>query len=187
MHLEGGPVAIETKLGWTIVGETDRGRNFEETLGESVMYMSVTDYSITQLWDLDTIGVRDNVEVKSQQQQEMEAKDRFLQKISRDPSGRYIVELPWREGHPPLSNKEVAVKRLQATTKKLKEKGLFEVYGKLFEDWEAEDFIEEVGERSSGNVEHYIPHRAVIKPGSLTTPIRPVFDASCGSKMSPFK
>ncbi|UYV67185.1 hypothetical protein LAZ67_4004274 [Cordylochernes scorpioides] len=47
------------------------------------------DFSISQLWDLDTIGVRDP-------------------NISRNKDGRYVVPLPWIEGHPPLPTNEIA-------------------------------------------------------------------------------
>jgi len=181
-HLEVGAVAVETKLGWTLIGETGKTKNFVKNWQEfRTTTMSASDYTITQLWDLDTIGVRDPFEVQTQDDAEMEAKTKFLHNLKRDKEGRYFVSLPWKDFHPALpTNKEVAMKRLESTLKKLKTLGLQEVYGKLFDEWETEGFIEEVGDsENSENVIHYIPHRAVVKPGSLTTPVRPVFDASC--------
>ncbi|UYV71980.1 K02A2.6-like, partial [Cordylochernes scorpioides] len=79
------------------------------------------DFSISQLWDLDTIGVRDPVEVKSSVEQETAFKNEFLKNISRNKDGRYVVPLPWIEGHPPLPTNEIAAhKRLVSTTRKLK-------------------------------------------------------------------
>lgn len=179
--LSSGPVAVETKFGWTLVGQNGGASNFEEQFSaNNVVSMAVNDCSVTQLWDLDTIGVRDDTDVKTSLQEDTEAKEHFLQNIKRDESGRYVIKLPWKDGHPPLpSNREVAMKRLERTTKKLNEIGMLDVYNKLICSWENEDFIEEVTPEMNEGCIHYIPHRAVIKPGSLTTPVRPVFDASC--------
>ncbi|MDW3604958.1 MAG: hypothetical protein QOK67_07960, partial [Nitrososphaeraceae archaeon] len=77
-------------------------------------------------------------------QEDVEIKQRFIQNITRDICGRYVVRLPWRDGHPPLpSNREVAIKRLKNTTRKLRERGMLKAYDNLFTDWEIEDFIED--------------------------------------------
>ena len=180
VDLAEGRVAINTKLGWTLIGEDNR--NFKEwyETAESVTSMSVKDFSITQLWDMDTIGIQDPTEVKAKSQEEEEAQEQFLRDITRNEEGRYVVKLPWKEGHPPLpENWKEAEKRLIRTTEKLKESGLLATYGKLFKDWEHNGYIEEVERSAAGNKVHYVPHRAVVKKDSLTTPVRPVFDASC--------
>lgn len=49
----------------------------------------------------------------------------------------------------------------------------------------AEDIIEVVNDDDGKRNCCYLPHRAVYKPDSLTTPVRPVFDASCKTGRSP--
>jgi hypothetical protein len=57
------------------------------------------------------------------------------------------------------------------------------MYNKIFTDWEAEGIIEvHVDDKDEG---HYLPHRPVFKPESLTTPERPFFDASCRTGKNP--
>ena len=177
--LTGGRVAIRTKFGWSLVGENGNIL-LEWYEKEKVTSMSAKDFAVTQLWDLDTIGVRDPSDVKTKLQDEHEAQQQFLETISRNEDGRYVVRLPWKEGHPRLpDNWTEAERRLKRTVVKLKEAGLYETYDKLFQDWEEEGFIEEINDAGSDSIVHYIPHRAVIKKDSLTTPVRPVFDASC--------
>ncbi|UYV81532.1 hypothetical protein LAZ67_20001463 [Cordylochernes scorpioides] len=61
-------------------------------------------------------------------------------------------------------------------------KMLYEKYDTIFEEWEKERFIEEVEDKWEEC--SYLPHRPVLKD-SHTTPIRPVFDASCKKKGLP--
>lgn len=54
----------------------------------------------------------------------------------------------------------------------------------IVEKWETNGIIETVPEGELNNDAHYLPHKAVLKPSSLTTPVRPVFDASAKQKHS---
>ena len=55
---------------------------------------------------------------------------------------------------------------------------------KIFCDWLDEVIIEVVDVAEKRN-SYDLPHRAVFKPDSQTTPVRPVFDASCKTGRSP--
>jgi hypothetical protein len=73
------------------------------------------------------------------------------------------------------------MKRLESATRKLNSLGKYEDYDVILKSWESEGIISKVNEdnRTGHGKVHYVPHRAVFKPESLTTPVRPVFDASC--------
>ncbi|UYV62948.1 hypothetical protein LAZ67_2002587, partial [Cordylochernes scorpioides] len=183
LQLDSGLTAMLTHFGWTLLG------SLKEWSGEenSMLVMSMNtmfgdsrqDFSISQLWDLDTIGVRDPVEVKSSVEQETAFKNEFLKNISRNKDGRYVVPLPWIEGHPPLPTNEIAAhKRLVSTTRKLKTSSKYDKYDYLFKEWEREGLIENVNNAKPTEIVHYLPHRPVYKE-SASTPVRPVFDASC--------
>ncbi|CAL1287994.1 unnamed protein product, partial [Larinioides sclopetarius] len=102
-------------------------------------------------------------------------------------SGRYKVNLPWLDGHPPLpDNKELAQKRLKHTVKSLKAKGRLNEYQEVFNQWENEGIIEQINPNKinpEGLGVHYLPPRAVIKDNS-TTKVRPVFDRSAKTRNS---
>ncbi|CAL8121990.1 unnamed protein product [Orchesella dallaii] len=147
--------------------------------------MSVQDASIAKLWELEAIGVEDpSKECSEKKKLELEI-EKFMENISRNPDGRYVVKLPWKNNLSFLpSNRPVAFKRLQSVSKKLADGGSFDSYNSIFMEWEKEDFIERVSIECEAEIIHYVPHRPVIKE-SLTTPVRPVFDASCRVGKSP--
>lgn len=81
------------------------------------------------------------------------------------------------------TNRSLAEQRLMSLTRKFNPE-LRKVYQQVFDDWESEGIIERVPDDELGNFGHYLPHKAVLKPTSLTTPVRPVFDASAKEKHS---
>src|SRR5207237_4564920 len=99
--------------------------------------------------------------------------------------GRYYVALPWIDEEKRLpSNRIVAEKRLLNSTAKLDKINMYQQYDQAFHDWEEEGIIEEV-EDDKKECCFYLPHRAVIKLESKTTPVRPVFDASVKFQRNP--
>lgn len=168
--LNNGLAVVNTKLGWTISGQMN-----EDVC--SALNMNIALYSqhqICKLWELDAIGIKpdavDNVDELVQQH--------FEETVQRTPNGRYIVNLPWKEAPSVLpTNYVVAEKRLISTTRKLVTHNLYATYDQLFNQWKDDNIIEEV--QSKRICGHYLPHRAVCRPCSKTTPVRPVFDASC--------
>jgi len=180
VHLDDSIVAIETVLGWTVMGKPKQENSHKkQSTVYSVLDMFVSNASNEQLWDLESIGIRDPAANKTKQETDDSAKEHFLSTVRRLEDGRYSVSLPWINGRPNIpDNRKAVEKRLNSTTRKLKLQGNLHNYGQLFKSWEAEGNIEEVNENEINSPSHYLPHRAVLKPGSLTTPIRPVFHAS---------
>ncbi|UYV73025.1 hypothetical protein LAZ67_10001588 [Cordylochernes scorpioides] len=103
-------------------------------------------------------GFMDAAETKSRKDLIEASNTHFKETVKRDESGRYIVSLPWIAGHPPVPvNRRTTENRLLTTTRNVQGKMLYE---------------------------NYLPHRPVLKD-SHTTPVRPVFDASCKKKGLP--
>ena len=75
--------------------------------------------------------------------------------------------------------------RILSMTAKLKSSGQYQKYQKVLDGWLMEGIIEAVEDEGGQKPCHYLFHRAVFKPDSLTTPVRPVFDASCKSGRAP--
>ena len=180
--LSNGLIALETSLGWTLSGELDQATSVShENLAVQVVSMLSTEASVTELWNLETIGITDPIANKTCKERDAEVREQFVSTLSRTDDGYYCVSLPWVEHRPTIpDNKEIAEKRLQSMTSKLVKQGKFSAYNNVFQDWLVEGFIEVVNnvDAVSSSV-YYLPHRAVFKPESLTTPVRPVFDASC--------
>ncbi|UYV84919.1 hypothetical protein LAZ67_X004007, partial [Cordylochernes scorpioides] len=178
---QNGVVATETKLGWTVMGPAI-GKDMEDSCLIVTSFHS-NSFDVQDLWKLDVLGIMDAAETKSKKDLIEASNTHFKETVKRDESGRYIVSLPWIAGHPPVPvNRRTTENRLLTTTRNVQGKMLYEKYDTIFEEWEKERFIEEVEDKWEEC--SYLPHRPVLKD-SHTTPIRPVFDASCKKKGLP--
>lgn len=183
-----GPVAFETKFGWTLMGVTERRQIYSsESCVHLIHSMYVSTANIQDLWSLDIIGIHDPVQEKSRTDLQKSALVHFENNVSRLSDGRYEVSLPWIDGHQSVSvNREICERRLQSSLSKLENRGKVNDYQKIFDQWLTLGIIEEVVEDDEPKTGvSYLPHHPVFNDKSLTTPIRPVFDASAKSKRCP--
>jgi hypothetical protein len=188
VRLESGLTAVETIFGWTLSGEVIVQPPFQQSCASIIISMhSQEEKSLPELWQLETIGIMDTAEKISQEQHDLKIKKEFQDNIKRNQDGRYIIKLPWVcESNVLHNNKFVAEKRLNSATRKLVDQSAYETYNKILEEWGGEGIIEMVQSRESKASDgHYLPHRPIFKPDSRTTPVRPVFDASCRTGSSP--
>lgn len=184
VQLSSGLVAVETLLGWTLMGKVP-GPTIRSNLSMIVTLMLVQGADISDLWNLETIGIREPSEQRSKEHALL-IKNIFLETVSVNNEGRYEVYLPWVDGHPPLpTNKNMAEKRLVSLTKRLEVGNMMQQYNEVFQEWLADGVIEAVQGTEENNCGHYFPHRPVVKEGNATTRIRPVFDASANKKGNP--
>ena len=178
-----GLVAQETIFGeWILSGSwhspEEKGRNSHSqflTLG------CVSDSTVKKFWELEAIGITDdsnhgvNVEVGNPVWEEFQNKVKFVDQ-------RYEVALPWKDGNKKSelqNNFELAKRRVEELDRKL---GSDTRYDEVFKTLEKEGVVHEVplDEMTPENRPvYYIPHFPVIKEESVTTKVRPVFDASC--------
>ncbi|UYV84514.1 hypothetical protein LAZ67_X002426 [Cordylochernes scorpioides] len=176
--LAGGLTAIQTVLGWTLIGNTSSER--PETSAQMVITLLTTQQRVASLWELETIGIRDPTQVISVKEKNVLMQEKFREKICRGHDGCYLVSLPWKEGIGTIPNNlEIAKRLLEAMTQKLTQKGQFVPYDEVFQSWFRENLIEEDDREDIRPTGHYLPHRPIYKVQSQTTPIRPVYDASC--------
>ncbi|XP_074641220.1 uncharacterized protein LOC141898970 [Tubulanus polymorphus] len=94
-------------------------------------------------------------------------------------NGQYFAPLPWRLDHPELNtNLEACNSRIRQVMHRLKKLDLVGEYVKVMRENIEKGYISELDEK---DVEGYfMPHFPVLR-NSATTPVRIVFDASCGS------
>lgn len=146
---------------------------------DDLISMFMAEDEVKKLWSLDVIGIKDPIEKLTEIQEEAAAKKTFKDGLKRGADGRYSVKLPWVDGIPNISNnKKIAQNRLMSASKRLDVNKQFKAYDDIFKSWYEEGIIERVNENENG---HYLPHHPVFKD-SLTTPVRPVFDASCKAR-----
>ncbi|UYV84129.1 hypothetical protein LAZ67_X001289 [Cordylochernes scorpioides] len=166
VHLGEDLTAVETKLGWTLMGQSPVVGKEDKV--QIALNMLVARNNLKDLWELDILGIQDPIEVVSKKKRETELKEHFIKNIKRDEDQRYSVALPWKcERNNIPSNLEIAQRRLEACTSKLRKEKM--------------GLIERIEENRPQKKGHYLPHRPVFKAESRTTPLHPVFDASCRS------
>ncbi|UYV63942.1 hypothetical protein LAZ67_2006089 [Cordylochernes scorpioides] len=152
-QLAGGLTAIQTVLGWTLIGNTSSER--PETSAQMVITLLTTQQRVASLWELKTIGIRDPTEVISEKEKNVLMQEKFHEKICRGHDGRYPVSLPWEEGIGTRPNNlEIAEKVLTRSTQrdslgkgqishlktKVQSDGLMYIATKLLYDQSPEEF-----------------------------------------------
>lgn len=176
-----GLLGVHTKLGWTVMGASDREESRETVL--SSLSLHVNELDTTELWNVETLGIKDPIETSSVKTRQDDLMRQFRETIKVTNEGRYQVNLPFRENHVVLpSYKAMAWKRHQVMMNRLEKNGLLKSYQDIFDEWERLHIIDVVPSHELSWHACYLPHRPVIKEESLTTKIRPVFDASAKSR-----
>ncbi|GFU75508.1 uncharacterized protein TNCV_2862241 [Trichonephila clavipes] len=107
IEFDSGLTAIETKLGWTVIGKVcSNDKNVMLTTSS----LHVRNVSVKELWELDVLGITDPL-LNENTKENFELTD-FKNKMKILPDGRYEVKLPWKCNSENLpSNKELTWKR----------------------------------------------------------------------------
>lgn len=164
---------IETIFGWTIMGQNPTATPFTTTV-------SLNNHTTEEvkLWDLETLGIEDPVEVKSKAQRQQEILENFQKTLQVDETERYDVRIPWQLEPTNISlNYEQSFARMLTVTQQLNNTGRFQDYHQEIQQWVSDGIVEVVTDAKT--VKHYLPHRPVFKDHG-TTKTRPVFDATSG-------
>ncbi|XP_011689297.1 PREDICTED: uncharacterized protein LOC105450891 [Wasmannia auropunctata] len=116
LQINQGITALETKFGWTILG-----KNLDDSETNEALMALPTPWKALQ---------RKYVKLKSE----------FQERTRINQEGLYEVLLPWKENHPTLhDNRDLAEKRLNYVTKKLRHQNLFDNYNTVLNNWLTEE------------------------------------------------
>ena len=172
-----GLVAQETVFGWVLSGMAEGGPG--EVGGRPALLtmseLTLCPPSVGDMWSLEGFGVCDDTG--------SDVLAEFNDSVQYN-AGRYVVELPWRKDHSGdqlMDNRAGAESRLAGLSRKLsKDPELQAGYDAALQCMEDDGIIAEVTPEQmvSEQRTYYLPHRPVVKPGSASTKVRPVFDAS---------
>lgn len=181
----GQPIAIPTIVGWIVMGEcavTANSTRFQRQSkgNHSCFFVSNLDNTIKRFWELETV---DPPKPTVLSKEELACENYMESSSRRTPQGRLVVPLTFTDpqNKPLFSNsREIAQKRFLNLERKFNVNSQFKnAYVEFMTDYLKSGHMEEVAPPSS-NVGHfyYIPHHGILRPGSATTPLRTVFDAS---------
>ncbi|XP_055947035.1 uncharacterized protein LOC129980679 [Argiope bruennichi] len=185
-ELDSGLSVVETKLGNTIIGMQNEVCHIDRNV-MTTLAMYVRSIKLTDLWDLENLGISNPTLGESKHNSYEEALNDFQQKLTILPNGRYELQLPWKYDPANLpDNKGLTWVRHEKVIKRAASNGFLREYQKVFEDWENLGIIESVPEKEVKAIKcHYLAHRPVIKLQSETTKYRPCFDGSACERGKP--
>ena len=125
------------------------------------------------LFRLDVLGLADCME-----NDQNIVYDDFKERLVRDPSGFYKVNLPWKTNHSKLpTNKAGSRPCLTTLVIKLTHEGSHERYDDIIREQLDQGIIEPAPIEAKGK-EFYLPHKGIIKQSAQTTKLQSVYDLS---------
>ncbi|CAA9994195.1 unnamed protein product, partial [Nesidiocoris tenuis] len=171
------PTAIESSLGWIVIGTTPVG-NLKETAETSLLATGVgVEAMLQKFWQIEELP-----SASPATPDELACEELFQDSVSRDSQGRYMVGLPFRESVQSLGDS------LQSSTKKfisqerrlLRSPALHEQYCQVMRGHLTDGYISAVPESDleDSTPAYHVPHHAVMKPDSTSTPLRIVWNMS---------
>lgn len=187
----GQPIAVPTVFGWIVMGEcsndvdfaTSRSCNSSCVSTKNCLLVSglSLDNNIKRFWELENVELPKPVVLSNS---ELSCENHMEANYCRSPEGRMVVPLTFvdPQDKPRFSNsREIALQRLYNLERKFKLNPQFRTaYVNFMDDYLMNGHMEVVKPPSlnDSNNCYYIPHHGVLRPDSVTTPLRTVFDAS---------
>ncbi|XP_018323617.1 uncharacterized protein LOC108735896 [Agrilus planipennis] len=134
------------------------------------------DEHLARFWKIDEVQ-----QVESYSVEEKQVEKHFVATHSRDPTGRFIVKLPFKQESLCLGNfKDIALKRFHSLERKLhKQPRLSEQYTQFITEYFHLGHMSVAAPDDNGlQTSYYLPHHSVLKEDSLSTKLRVAFNAS---------
>ncbi|XP_014239592.1 uncharacterized protein LOC106661008 [Cimex lectularius] len=170
------PVAVHTRLGFVVMGKAPLVGKSREQKHTLLSKLSSPEIQVLErFWEIEIpTPVRPMIT-----KQDAECERHFLNTVQRTEGDRFSVALLFREDPEILGDSsELACKRfLNLEARLARSPDLKKVYHDVFYDHLQQGHMSPVqGEHDRTG--YFIPHHAVFKPQSTSTPVRVVFDAS---------
>ena len=175
------PTAQATIFGWVLFGPSKSGPSAPKAQSYHVSIDEELYELLQRFWKLDEMPISSTSSLSAEQQQ---CEDHFKATHSRNSTGHYIVRLPLRKSADLLGDsKNTALRMLSRLSKKLQtDLPLQKAYSDFLTEYETLHHMKMVS-ASSLEPSHafYLPHHGVLRPNSITTKLRVVFNASSKS------
>ncbi|UYV64954.1 hypothetical protein LAZ67_3002556 [Cordylochernes scorpioides] len=179
---EGLPMAINTRLGWVLLGKLmGTSESNTEVCNLSLQSEPELEFVMKRFWETESVPSPDLCT------KDEDCESLFSNNHGRDSHGRYWVKLPFRQHRPLLGeSREKALRRFLSLERKLcKNVKLYDQYRGFMKEYEHLNHMERVPiaevKRELCRC-YYMPHHPVIREQSTTTKMRVVFDASAKSE-----
>lgn len=175
------PIAQNTQLGWILSGPIQSNANSSTILCNHIQH-NEEDELLKKFWELES----DQFVTKKPQltEEEIKCEQIFVATTRRDRTGRYIVNLPFRDKDPSCkygNSKSIATKQFYRLEKRLLANPKLKAeYSAVIADYKNLGHTEQVPlDQQESHDAIYLPHHAVVREDKDTTKVRVVFNASC--------
>ncbi|XP_026686181.1 uncharacterized protein LOC103518638 isoform X2 [Diaphorina citri] len=172
------PVAMGTKLGFVIMGNAPilpRPSSTEKK--ELCMFQkSHIETQLEKFWELDQVV---DCSFSKLTPAEQDCENHFVDHVTRDVTGRYVVSLPFSEDSALLGDSFSSAKRrfLNLEKRLISNPDAHAAYARGIQELIDNGYMAKV-ENQLDKSGYFIPHHTVFKPDSVSTKQRIVFDAS---------
>ncbi|GFV93266.1 putative RNA-directed DNA polymerase from transposon X-element [Trichonephila clavipes] len=162
LKLSSGVTVVQTKFGYTVIGKTNTIHN---SLCNNVVSLHCANFPVTDLWNLDAIGITHPTEDAKRKHAHFDFLNQFKENLSVLPDGRYQLPLPFKFETQLPNNKSATFKRHQRMCQRIDEQNLLNEYEIVFRQWEDLQIIEEVPKTEVDNFGYYLPPYTCYETG----------------------
>ncbi|XP_044764428.1 uncharacterized protein LOC123320992 [Coccinella septempunctata] len=173
-----GPYLQKTKLGWIVSGPL--GIVNPKTVSCNLSLNRELLQALTKFWEIEELS---NEKILSPD--ELLCERLFAETTTRNPDGRFVVNLPLKQEPSVLgeSRSQAKLRFLALEKRLLRNERLGTMYREFMHEYINLNHMTIV-DSPTIDQEYYMPHHGVLKESSLTTKLRVVFDASAPTSNS---
>ncbi|XP_052752341.1 uncharacterized protein LOC128200981 [Galleria mellonella] len=178
MHKHNTLVALNSRLGWLLSGSVSQTDTQEHNVTVAHTKLEVNQL-LRQFWEIEEHVPHK----KPMSTSELQCEEHYKDTYTRNDDGRYIDCLPFKEFlFTSLGDSQtLAINLLQQMEKRFLHKPEFRSqYSNFMDEYLSHEHMEMIPENelnTNKNI-YYLPHHAVLRPLSLSTKLRVVFDGS---------
>ena len=176
------PTLQKSILGWVVVGDFTPSSSVSLLVQECNPRNDETvklERIVQEFWKCEEIPAP----VENLTEDEKRCEENFIANIKQTESGHFSVKLPFKGSGEKLGDTyTTALSRFYNLERKLNRNlTLKEQFQNFIDEYRRLGHLEEIAPEEGAKVKYFMPHHPVIRPESLTTKLRVVFDASCKS------
>lgn len=167
--------AQNTALGWVIAGPIPGAKSRSSCSLVAITDVFDIERALQRFWELETLGSSD-----TRTNEEVACEEHFGKTHKRDMDGRFVVQLPFRDGIPSLGDSRQSALRsfMHLERRFTKNPELHAQYAKFMNEYINLGHMSQINPEFNEKTSFYLPHHPVFKMASTTTKMRVVFDAS---------
>ncbi|XP_046613760.1 uncharacterized protein LOC124302046 [Neodiprion virginianus] len=173
---KGVPRLQNTLLGWIVGGELIDAASKNPSRFCGLITNTVLQAQLERFWNQE-----ESRETRSYTREEAECERQFMNTLKRYSDGRFIVALPQKSDVKLGESVRQAKRRLATLERRLKSNPQIKAeYAQCLQDYEQQGHMSLAPDVTSARTEDtfVLPHQLVIRPESITTKLRVVFDGS---------